>query len=197
MFYLMLWCCLCLFCRFFFFFKQKTAYEMLRSLVGSEMCIRDRYQRRVRGGGVTASSFSSSSSDDDQEQEPCEHKDWFTGDGAGQEPTTGVVVDGRVSSSSSSRSTDSSEEEEDEVVLERDDRQSAEKGAVRSSSQPSVVVAVVQHDSSSEPEDAEDQPHSAGEEGGWFEGAGAAGRVEVRSASTLGTKSDEESDPAT
>ena len=25
-----------------FFFKQKTAYEMLRSLVGSEMCIRDR-----------------------------------------------------------------------------------------------------------------------------------------------------------
>eukprot|EP00658_Telonema_sp_P-2_P078935 TRINITY_DN7514_c0_g1_i2.p1 TRINITY_DN7514_c0_g1~~TRINITY_DN7514_c0_g1_i2.p1 ORF type:complete len:104 (+),score=17.85 TRINITY_DN7514_c0_g1_i2:42-353(+) len=29
---------------FFFFFKQKTAYEMLRSLVGSEMCIRDRDQ---------------------------------------------------------------------------------------------------------------------------------------------------------
>src|SRR5678815_6011979 len=28
----------------FFFFKQKTAYEMLRSLVGSEMCIRDRYE---------------------------------------------------------------------------------------------------------------------------------------------------------
>src|SRR5674536_395931 len=27
--------------RDFFFFKQKTAYEMLRSLVGSEMCIRD------------------------------------------------------------------------------------------------------------------------------------------------------------
>eukprot|EP00658_Telonema_sp_P-2_P057614 TRINITY_DN46050_c0_g1_i1.p1 TRINITY_DN46050_c0_g1~~TRINITY_DN46050_c0_g1_i1.p1 ORF type:complete len:101 (+),score=31.69 TRINITY_DN46050_c0_g1_i1:97-399(+) len=26
---------------FVFFFKQKTAYEMLRSLVGSEMCIRD------------------------------------------------------------------------------------------------------------------------------------------------------------
>ena len=25
-----------------FFFKQKTAYEMLRGLVGSEMCIRDR-----------------------------------------------------------------------------------------------------------------------------------------------------------
>ena len=32
----------------FFFFKQKTAYEMLRSLVGSEMCIRD------RGPGVLA-----------------------------------------------------------------------------------------------------------------------------------------------
>ena len=28
---------------FFFFFKQKTAYEMLRSLVGSEMCIRDSF----------------------------------------------------------------------------------------------------------------------------------------------------------
>eukprot|EP00831_Metopus_contortus_P042189 TRINITY_DN3331_c0_g1_i4.p1 TRINITY_DN3331_c0_g1~~TRINITY_DN3331_c0_g1_i4.p1 ORF type:complete len:221 (-),score=64.03 TRINITY_DN3331_c0_g1_i4:124-786(-) len=27
---------------FFFFFKQKTAYEMQRGLVGSEMCIRDR-----------------------------------------------------------------------------------------------------------------------------------------------------------
>ena len=27
-----------------FFFKQKTAYEMQRSLVGSEMCIRDREQ---------------------------------------------------------------------------------------------------------------------------------------------------------
>src|SRR5678815_186583 len=35
----------------FFFFKQKTAYEMLRSLVGSEMCIRDRHggeRRAVR-----------------------------------------------------------------------------------------------------------------------------------------------------
>ena len=31
----------------FFFFKQKTAYEMLRSLVGSEMCIRDRRNRLV------------------------------------------------------------------------------------------------------------------------------------------------------
>ena len=27
----------------FFFFKQKTAYEMSASLVGSEMCIRDRF----------------------------------------------------------------------------------------------------------------------------------------------------------
>ena len=26
-----------------FFVKQKTAYEVLRSLVGSEMCIRDRF----------------------------------------------------------------------------------------------------------------------------------------------------------
>eukprot|EP00658_Telonema_sp_P-2_P002951 TRINITY_DN11087_c0_g1_i3.p1 TRINITY_DN11087_c0_g1~~TRINITY_DN11087_c0_g1_i3.p1 ORF type:complete len:309 (+),score=90.43 TRINITY_DN11087_c0_g1_i3:62-988(+) len=47
----MSWCAFsCIF--FFFFFKQKTAYEMLRSLVGSEMCIRDRYQRRVRGASV-------------------------------------------------------------------------------------------------------------------------------------------------
>ena len=29
---------------FFFFFEQKTSYELLRSLVGSEMCIRDRAQ---------------------------------------------------------------------------------------------------------------------------------------------------------
>ena len=29
------------FIEVFFFVKQKTAYEMLRSLVGSEMCIRD------------------------------------------------------------------------------------------------------------------------------------------------------------
>ena len=28
----------------FFFFKQKTAYEILSGLVGSEMCIRDRYK---------------------------------------------------------------------------------------------------------------------------------------------------------
>ncbi len=30
---------------YFFFFKQKTAYEMSASLVGSEMCIRDRTTR--------------------------------------------------------------------------------------------------------------------------------------------------------
>src|SRR5450756_1274018 len=30
---------------FFFFFKQKTAYEIMPSLVGSEMCIRDRAGR--------------------------------------------------------------------------------------------------------------------------------------------------------
>src|SRR5678816_4831713 len=40
---------------FFFFFKQKTAYEMLRSLVGSEMCIRDSHitvdNNILRGGG--------------------------------------------------------------------------------------------------------------------------------------------------
>ncbi len=29
---------------YFFFFKQKTAYEISLGLVGSEMCIRDRYQ---------------------------------------------------------------------------------------------------------------------------------------------------------
>src|SRR5678815_5841113 len=34
----------------FFFFKQKTAYEMLRSLVGSEMCIRDSI-RAILGSG--------------------------------------------------------------------------------------------------------------------------------------------------
>eukprot|EP00825_Cyclidium_porcatum_P017247 TRINITY_DN20009_c0_g1_i2.p1 TRINITY_DN20009_c0_g1~~TRINITY_DN20009_c0_g1_i2.p1 ORF type:complete len:614 (+),score=81.92 TRINITY_DN20009_c0_g1_i2:25-1866(+) len=33
-----------LFC--FFFFKQKTAYEIMPSLVGSEMCIRDRFKQR-------------------------------------------------------------------------------------------------------------------------------------------------------
>ncbi len=35
-----------------FFFKQKTAYEMSASLVGSEMCIRDRTTGVSAGGGV-------------------------------------------------------------------------------------------------------------------------------------------------
>ena len=34
------------------FFKQKTAYEMLRSLVGSEMCIRDRDPCRAIVAGI-------------------------------------------------------------------------------------------------------------------------------------------------
>ena len=33
----------------FFFFKQKTAYEIMPSLVGSEMCIRDRV-RAIKTG---------------------------------------------------------------------------------------------------------------------------------------------------
>ena len=40
---------------YFFFFKQKTAYEVLRSLVGSEMCIRDSFFVGVSGrakGGI-------------------------------------------------------------------------------------------------------------------------------------------------
>eukprot|EP01017_Pseudomicrothorax_dubius_P006206 TRINITY_DN11734_c0_g1_i2.p2 TRINITY_DN11734_c0_g1~~TRINITY_DN11734_c0_g1_i2.p2 ORF type:complete len:151 (+),score=56.13 TRINITY_DN11734_c0_g1_i2:17-469(+) len=36
----------------FFFFKQKTAYEMLRSLVGSEMCIRDSFKTVKKFLGV-------------------------------------------------------------------------------------------------------------------------------------------------
>ena len=37
----------------FFFFKQKTAYEIASCLVGSEMCIRDRFC----GGFTTMSAF--------------------------------------------------------------------------------------------------------------------------------------------
>eukprot|EP00658_Telonema_sp_P-2_P026559 TRINITY_DN20739_c0_g1_i1.p1 TRINITY_DN20739_c0_g1~~TRINITY_DN20739_c0_g1_i1.p1 ORF type:complete len:115 (+),score=42.25 TRINITY_DN20739_c0_g1_i1:94-438(+) len=37
----------------FFFFKQKTAYEMLRSLVGSEMCIRDSVRGSATAGAVS------------------------------------------------------------------------------------------------------------------------------------------------
>ena len=36
---------------FFFFFKQKTAYDIRLSLVGSEMCIRDRYWK-IRMGVI-------------------------------------------------------------------------------------------------------------------------------------------------
>src|SRR5450756_2540735 len=39
----------------FFFFKQKTAYEIMPSLVGSEMCIRD----RVEIGGIQRGSAGS------------------------------------------------------------------------------------------------------------------------------------------
>ena len=38
----------------FFFFKQKTAYDIMPSLVGSEMCIRDRYTK-IWGGGFQKS----------------------------------------------------------------------------------------------------------------------------------------------
>ena len=37
----------------FFFFKQKTAYEILSGLVGSEMCIRDRVGALDRVVGVS------------------------------------------------------------------------------------------------------------------------------------------------
>src|SRR5450759_5623692 len=50
---------------FFFFFKQKTAYEIMPSLVGSEMCIRDscgtaprRTSRDREGGGERLGTFS-------------------------------------------------------------------------------------------------------------------------------------------
>ena len=36
----------------FFFFKHKTAYYLLRSLVGSEMCIRDSTLHRAAGWGL-------------------------------------------------------------------------------------------------------------------------------------------------
>ena len=35
-----------------FFFKQKTAYEIMPSLVGSEMCIRDRVKIEDNGKGM-------------------------------------------------------------------------------------------------------------------------------------------------
>jgi len=36
----------------FFFFKQKTAYEIMPSLVGSEMCIRDRFTPPLYAGAL-------------------------------------------------------------------------------------------------------------------------------------------------
>eukprot|EP00831_Metopus_contortus_P025463 TRINITY_DN21942_c0_g1_i2.p3 TRINITY_DN21942_c0_g1~~TRINITY_DN21942_c0_g1_i2.p3 ORF type:complete len:119 (-),score=32.49 TRINITY_DN21942_c0_g1_i2:69-425(-) len=42
--------CFVLYSICFFFFKQKTAYEMQRGLVGSEMCIRDRSTWKYEGG---------------------------------------------------------------------------------------------------------------------------------------------------
>ena len=44
-----------------FFFKQKTAYEMLRSLVGSEMCIRDRNCSGISPATRSNAALSSSS----------------------------------------------------------------------------------------------------------------------------------------
>eukprot|EP00658_Telonema_sp_P-2_P004727 TRINITY_DN1175_c0_g1_i11.p2 TRINITY_DN1175_c0_g1~~TRINITY_DN1175_c0_g1_i11.p2 ORF type:complete len:139 (+),score=44.91 TRINITY_DN1175_c0_g1_i11:33-449(+) len=52
--------CLEVYIFFFFFFKQKTAYEMLRSLVGSEMCIRDSsltLEPEYKGTNFVASGF--------------------------------------------------------------------------------------------------------------------------------------------
>ncbi len=42
--------CDCVCVEYVFFFKQKTADEVLRSLVGSEMCIRDSTQWAGGGG---------------------------------------------------------------------------------------------------------------------------------------------------
>eukprot|EP01016_Furgasonia_blochmanni_P012751 TRINITY_DN16383_c0_g1_i2.p1 TRINITY_DN16383_c0_g1~~TRINITY_DN16383_c0_g1_i2.p1 ORF type:complete len:158 (-),score=27.48 TRINITY_DN16383_c0_g1_i2:174-647(-) len=44
----------------FFFFKQKTAYEIMPSLVGSEMCIRDRYmgQQTITNRGTGSGDLS-------------------------------------------------------------------------------------------------------------------------------------------
>src|SRR5450756_1867165 len=43
----------------FFVFKQKTAYEIMPSLVGSEMCIRDSYQGVTLGALSVAKSLAS------------------------------------------------------------------------------------------------------------------------------------------
>eukprot|EP00658_Telonema_sp_P-2_P070144 TRINITY_DN59747_c0_g1_i2.p1 TRINITY_DN59747_c0_g1~~TRINITY_DN59747_c0_g1_i2.p1 ORF type:complete len:125 (-),score=45.16 TRINITY_DN59747_c0_g1_i2:200-574(-) len=70
----MLYICVVISCflyGFFFFFKQKTAYEMLRSLVGSEMCIRDRTGEEL---GQTASSLGSSVEAQQQQYEHLSQK---------------------------------------------------------------------------------------------------------------------------
>ena len=41
----------------FFFFKQKTAYEISLGLVGSEMCIRDRFKSTPRDGHPLFTSY--------------------------------------------------------------------------------------------------------------------------------------------
>ena len=46
----------------FFFFKQKTAYEISACLVGSEMCIRD---SSIAGGGETLSAINKFINKDD------------------------------------------------------------------------------------------------------------------------------------
>ena len=54
-----------------FFFKQKTAYEMLRSLVGSKMCIRDRSgPDRVRGRSARSGRGHRRARLDDQSRRP-------------------------------------------------------------------------------------------------------------------------------
>ena len=42
----------CFITQFFFFFKQKTAYEIGSGLVGSEMCIRDSSAHMMTDAGA-------------------------------------------------------------------------------------------------------------------------------------------------
>src|SRR5680860_1925229 len=57
-------------CCFFFFFKQKTAYEIGVRLVGSEMCIRDRWERVWAGPRDHESTQSAPPPDDGGELPP-------------------------------------------------------------------------------------------------------------------------------
>ena len=63
----------------FFFFKQKTAYEIMPSLVGSEMCIRgrnDTAQPITEGGGTKTSDTNQPSvSDEEPGSKPSESTD--------------------------------------------------------------------------------------------------------------------------